>query len=73
MNLPERATIKIFTLDGDMVREIQHEPGGIFTETSSTAWWDLISKNTQAVVSGVYLYSVESELGTQLGKIVIIK
>ena len=35
--------------------------------------WDLISRNTQAVVSGIYLYSVESAQGTQVGKFVIIK
>jgi hypothetical protein len=35
--------------------------------------WDLISRNTQAVVSGIYLYSVESESGNQVGKFVIIK
>ena len=35
--------------------------------------WDLISRNTQAVVSGIYLYTVESETGTQVGKFVIIK
>ena len=73
VNLPARATIRIYTLDGDLVREIRHEPGGMFTETGSVAWWDLITKNTQAVVSGIYLYAVESELGTQAGKIVIIK
>jgi hypothetical protein len=35
--------------------------------------WDLISQNTQSVASGIYLYSVESELGNQVGKFVIIK
>jgi len=73
INLPERAKITIFTLDGDIVREFYHEPGGVFTATSSTAWWDLISRNTQAVVSGIYIYTVESELGTQVGKIVLVK
>lgn len=73
VNLPERAKITIFTIDGDIVREFYHEPGGIFTETSSTAWWDLISRNTQAIVSGIYLYTVESETRTQMGKIVLIK
>ncbi len=73
VNLPERAKITIFTLDGDIVREFEHEPGGIFSSSSSTAWWDLITRNTQAVVSGIYIYAVESELGTQLGKIVLIK
>ena len=73
VNLPTRATIKIYTLDGDLVREIVHEPGGLFTEASSAAWWDMISKNTQAIVSGIYFYAVESDLGTQVGKLVVIK
>jgi hypothetical protein len=37
--------------------------------------WDLISRNTQAVVSGIYLFSVEDkDTGeNQVGKFVIIK
>jgi hypothetical protein len=73
VNLPSRATIRIFTLDGDIVREFEHYEGGPFSETSSKAFWDLISKNTQAVVSGIYLYVVESHLGSQIGKVIIIK
>jgi hypothetical protein len=70
-NLPYKCKIRIFTLDGDLVREIDHnyEPGqpGSMHET-----WDLITRNTQAVVSGIYYYSVDSEMGSQIGKIVII-
>ncbi len=73
VNLPSRATIRIFTLDGDIVREFEHYEGGPFSETSSKAFWDLISKNTQAVVSGIYLFVVESHLETQIGKLIIIK
>jgi hypothetical protein len=38
-------------------------------------YWDLVSRNTQAVVSGIYLYTVEDKgTGeTQVGKFVIIK
>jgi len=75
-HLPERATITIYTLDGDMVRQIRHEPGGNFTEFSSLAYWDLISRNTQAIVSGIYLYSVEPDdpsVAMTIGKLVIIK
>ena len=72
VNLPERATIKIFSLDGDLIREIHH-PDDRFSDTPSHTAWDLITRNTQAVVSGIYLYSVESDQGTQIGKIVIIK
>lgn len=73
INLPEKATIRIFTLDGDLVRTIDHEAGGFTTDYSSRAYWDLVTRNTQAAVSGVYIYRVDSELGSQVGKIVIIK
>jgi hypothetical protein len=71
-NLPAEATIRIYTLDGDLVRELRH-PDERYSEGESMIYWDLISKNTQAIVSGIYLYSVESELGNQVGKFVIIK
>ncbi|MCK4857198.1 MAG: hypothetical protein KAT58_04445 [candidate division Zixibacteria bacterium] len=71
-NLPKEAIIRIYTLDGDLVRELRH-PDLRLSEGESMIAWDLISKNTQAVVSGIYLYSVESELGNQVGKFVIIK
>jgi hypothetical protein len=72
VNLPERATIKIFSLDGDLVREIHH-PDPYLSDTPWHCAWDLITRNTQAAVSGIYLWSVESEWGTQIGKLVIIK
>jgi hypothetical protein len=37
------------------------------------ARWNLISRNGQDVVSGVYMFVVESDLGTQRGKFVIIR
>jgi hypothetical protein len=72
-NLPERAKIRIFTLDGDLVRELDHPCDCNLQEGESMMAWDLISRNTQAVASGIYLYSVESEFGNQVGKFVIIK
>jgi hypothetical protein len=73
INLPEVCTIKIWTTDGDLVRKIEHFSGGPYSDTNSKAYWDMISRNTQAIVSGLYIYSIESESGTQIGKIVIIK
>jgi len=83
VNLPQRATIRIYTLDGDLVRKIVHEDPGLpdseksgkaFTsDYSSRAYWDLVSRNTQAVVSGVYIYHVDSPQGQQVGKLVIVK
>ncbi len=72
INLPPECTIKIFTLDGDLVRQIHH-PTSRFSDTPTHTAWDLITRNTQAAQSGIYLYSIESANGTQVGKFVIIK
>jgi hypothetical protein len=71
-NLPDTATIRIYSLDGDLIREIHH-PDKFLSRYSSVVGWDLISRNTQAVTSGIYIWRVDSRLGTQLGKLVIIK
>ncbi|MBI5866885.1 MAG: T9SS type A sorting domain-containing protein [candidate division Zixibacteria bacterium] len=72
INLPDTATIRIYSLAGDLIREIHH-PDRFLTTYSSEVGWDLISRNAQPVVSGIYIYRVDSRLGSQVGKIVIIK
>lgn len=52
--LPPVAKITIFTLAGDMVIEIDHTNG------TDYEFWDLISRNNQSAVSGLYLYVVEA-------------
>jgi hypothetical protein len=73
-NVPPRCTIRIYTLDGDLVQTLYHEHDPDASE-ATYAEWDLISRNTQAVVSGIYLFSVEDkDTGeNQVGKFVIIK
>lgn len=78
INLPDTATIKIYTLDGDLVRTLDHVYVKGSTELgeqsySSRAAWDLVTRNAQAAVSGIYIYRVDSKYGSQLGKLVIIK
>ncbi len=71
-NLPPKCTIRIFTLDGDLVREIEHNYAPSDPNASHETW-NLITRNTQLVVSGLYYWTVESEDGeTQIGKLVII-
>ena len=43
------------------------------TPTDAQARWNLISRNGQDVVSGIYLYTVLSSRGTERGKFVIIR
>ncbi len=71
-NLPKVCTIRIFSIDGDLIKQIDHYrpeagPG------SQEEVWNVISRNTQAIVTGIYLWHVESEMGEQIGKLVIIK
>ncbi|MEE8404728.1 MAG: hypothetical protein V3S17_05005 [candidate division Zixibacteria bacterium] len=72
-NLPPKCNINIYSLDGDLVREIVHDRDP--SDPNSThETWDLITRNTQSVVSGLYYWTVENrETGdVQIGKLVII-
>ncbi len=71
-NLPDTATVEIYSLDGDLIRRIYH-PDPFLTRYNSAVGWDLVTRNTQAVVSGIYIWRVTSRLGEQVGKLVIIK
>jgi len=71
-NLPPKCIIRIFSLDGDLVREIHHDKSPS-DPTSSNEEWGLVSRNGLAVVSGLYYWVVESDDGTtQMGKLAII-
>lgn len=71
-NLPNVCTIKIFSLDGDLVTQIDHNfPNG--SPEAMHEEWNMITRNTQAIVTGIYYFVVESETDTQIGKLVIIK
>lgn len=74
LNLPSKCTIRIYTLDGDLVQIIEHQKDLVALDATYDEW-NLVSRNTQAVVSGIYLFSVEDkDTGkNQVGKFVIIK
>ena len=60
------------SLDGDLIREIDHDmdPADPLANHDS---WNLITRHTQLVVSGLYYWTVEDEKGqTQIGKLAII-
>lgn len=74
-NLPPRARIQIYSLDGDLVREIDHDwSHDPSNPLSGRAQWDLITRNTQLAVSGLYYWTVENlESGDiQIGKLMLI-
>ena len=57
---------------GDLVQEIDHyRPDGGPDAQHET--WNMLSRNTQAITTGIYIWVVTSEMGEQIGKLVIIK
>jgi hypothetical protein len=78
INLPAKCTIRVFSLSGDLVRTIHHD--GSLNADGSTASFprgdhemELVSESNRALASGIYIFAVESDLGTQTGKFVIIR
>ena len=69
-HLPNSCTIRIFTVSGELVQEIQHESNLI----DGTAEWDLLTKDKLSASYGVYIYHVDAPgIGTKVGKFAIIK
>ena len=75
-NLPRDATVRIYSLGGELINtsgtdsvHFRYDPD----VTGGDACWDLVSRNDQIVVSGVYLYKVDSPGGQKTGKFVVIK
>ena len=73
VNVPPVCTIRIHSIDGDLIRELRHNEDSS-DPNSHYATWDLINRNVQAVVSGLYYWTVESTDGSvQMGKLVVIQ
>jgi hypothetical protein len=51
------------------VAQIDHDGSG----GDGEAAWDLISRNGQDVVSGIYVFTVDSSFGHQVGHFVVIR
>lgn len=70
MGLPAaRCKIRIWTVAGDLVAIVDHDG----SDGNGQASWDLVSRNGQEVVSGIYVFTVESELGNSTGRFVVIR
>jgi hypothetical protein len=65
--LPEQATIRVFTLQGTLVCEIEH--GNL----SGGTRWDLTNENGEPVASGVYLYTIHSGDNVVRGKLAVMR
>lgn len=75
-NLPERATIRIYTVSGDLIRTIEHGPDLRGNLTGSAAW-DQKTDSGLLVAPGLYIYHVKSKTEglnrETAGKLMIIR
>jgi hypothetical protein len=65
-NLPLECTIRIYTVAGDLVKKIDHSGSG-------DEPWDMKTDYNQYVKSGLFLYAVDSDIGSEVGKFIIIR
>jgi len=70
MNMPKGPwTVRIYTMAGDLVRTLENDTGRDVGQVR----WDLVSRNGQDVATGIYIYSVQSRYGSQVGKIAVLQ
>ena len=67
VGLPGKCTIRIFTVSGDLVKTIYHDSG------LGSEEWDQVTDSNQFIVSGLYIAHVESALGNEIIKFVVIR
>jgi hypothetical protein len=72
-HLPSECTIRIYTLDGTMIRKLEHNAKKNPVIGGATSW-DLLTRNEQQIGSGIYIYHVSTPKGqTKLGKFAVIR
>ena len=68
-NVPRKCTIRIYSLAGELIDTIHHDS----TLDDGKAFWDLRTKDNMNIAYGLYIFQVESEEGSFIGKFAVIK
>lgn len=69
-HLPAQCTIRIFTVNGELVDTIEHD----VPLNDGSAEWDLLTKDNLQVSYGVYIYHIDAPgIGEKIGKFAVIK
>ncbi len=69
-HLPSKCTIRIFTINGELVKTIEHES----QYNDGTASWNLLSKDNLSISYGIYIYHIDAPgIGQKVGKFAVIK
>ena len=72
IHLPRSCTIRICTVAGDIVKTLNYQAPSA-NPNQGELDWNLISDGGWSVASGLYVYVVESDMGRQFGKFVVIR
>jgi hypothetical protein len=77
INLPDHCTIRLYNLSGDLIRTLAHvatnpRVGNIVNQQGGDEDWDLLSESGQRIAPGIYLFHIESDVGSQIGKFAIV-
>lgn len=65
-NLPEKCTIRIFSLSGQLVRTLAHGSGTPFER------WNLLNEESLPVASGVFIVHITTDFGDKVLKLSVI-
>ncbi|MBU2529557.1 MAG: Ig-like domain-containing protein, partial [Elusimicrobia bacterium] len=66
-NLSSYAKIKIWTISGELVKEIEHIDGNPWES------WDVQTDEGNILASGVYIYCIKNDKEKKFGKLIVIK
>ncbi|MHB8578773.1 MAG: hypothetical protein ACYDA4_02805, partial [Ignavibacteriaceae bacterium] len=70
IHLPQSATIRIYTISGDLVKTLYHNSSMLDGQEP----WDLTSNSGMDIAPGIYIYQVDAPgIGTKIDKFAIIK
>lgn len=67
-NLPVKCTIRIYTIAGELIRKLEH-----YNPNSGEEIWDQLTDARQRTAAGVYFWTVDSDVGTAKGSLILIK
>ena len=77
INLPPECTLRIFSVNGRLIRQLELNEGSNMAASdlmNGTLTWDLQSEDALTVAYGIYLFHVEApDLGERTGTFAIIK
>jgi hypothetical protein len=69
-HLPMRCTIRIYTVQGELVKVLEHHT----TFDNGTETWDMLTKDNLDIAYGVYVYHIDApNVGHRVGKFAVIK